>query len=177
MDIRSDQISRSVVSNSLRPHESQHTRPPCPTPTPGVHSDSCPSSQWCHPAISSSVLLPPIPPSIRVLSNESTLCMRWLVAAILERLALPVPDPLNFCQPYSFFPDCSLFSEIPSPVFWILPTFQCHLQCQSKLSTWARGVGSFIFSTVDYLNVCTNIISLYCLVESLETYFCFSPQA
>ena len=43
--IRSDQISRSVVSDSLRPHESQHTRPPCPSPTPGVHSDSCSSSQ------------------------------------------------------------------------------------------------------------------------------------
>ena len=43
--IRSDQISRSVVSDSLRPHESQHARPPCPSPTPGVHSDSRPSSQ------------------------------------------------------------------------------------------------------------------------------------
>jgi len=55
-EIRSDQISRSVVSDSLRPHESQHARPPCPPPTPGVHSDSRPSSQWCHPAISSSVV-------------------------------------------------------------------------------------------------------------------------
>ena len=54
--IRSDQISRSVVSDSLRPHESQHTRPPCPSPSPGVHSDSHPSSQWRHPAISSSVV-------------------------------------------------------------------------------------------------------------------------
>ena len=52
----SDQISHSVVSNSLRPHESQHARPPCPSPTPGVHSVSCPSSRWCHPAISSSVV-------------------------------------------------------------------------------------------------------------------------
>ena len=52
--IRSDQIRHSVMSDSLRPHESQHTRPPCPSPTPGVHSDSHPSSQWCHPAISSS---------------------------------------------------------------------------------------------------------------------------
>ena len=43
--IRSDEISRSVVSNSLQPHESQHARPPCPSPTPGVHSDSHPSSQ------------------------------------------------------------------------------------------------------------------------------------
>ena len=50
------QFSSSVVSDSLRPHESQHTRPPCPSPTPGVHSDSHPSSQWCHPAILSSVV-------------------------------------------------------------------------------------------------------------------------
>ena len=53
---KSDQISRSVMSDSLRPHESQHARPPCPSPTPGVHSDSRPSSRWCHPAISSSVV-------------------------------------------------------------------------------------------------------------------------
>ena len=50
------QFSHSVVSNSLRPHESQHARPPCPSPTPGVHWDSRPSSQWCHSAISSSVV-------------------------------------------------------------------------------------------------------------------------
>ena len=54
--LSSDQISRSVVSDSLRPHESQHARPPCPSLAPGVHSDSCPSSQWCHPAISSCVV-------------------------------------------------------------------------------------------------------------------------
>ena len=50
------QFSHSVVSDSLRPHESQHARPPCPSPTPGVHSDSRPSGQWCHPTISSSVV-------------------------------------------------------------------------------------------------------------------------
>ena len=50
------QFSHSVVSDSWRPHESQHSRPPCPSPTPRVHSDSRPSSQWCHPAISSSVV-------------------------------------------------------------------------------------------------------------------------
>ena len=50
------QFSHSVVSDSLRPHELQHSRPPCPPPTPGVHSNSCPSSWWCHPAISSSVI-------------------------------------------------------------------------------------------------------------------------
>ena len=50
------QFSRSVVSDSLQPHKSQHTRPPCPSPTPRVYSDWRPSSQWCHPAISSSVV-------------------------------------------------------------------------------------------------------------------------
>ena len=50
------QFSRSVMSNSLRPHELQHARPPCPSPTPRDHSNSHPSSQWCHPPISSSVV-------------------------------------------------------------------------------------------------------------------------
>ena len=56
VEISSVQFSCSVMSDSLWPHESQHTRPPCPSPTPRVHSDSHPSSQWCHPAISSSVI-------------------------------------------------------------------------------------------------------------------------
>ena len=55
-NMASVQFSRSVVSDFLWPHESQHTRPPCPSPVPGDHSDSSPSSQWCHPAISSSVV-------------------------------------------------------------------------------------------------------------------------
>ena len=50
------QFSRSVVSDSLRPYESQHSRPPCPSPTPRVHSNSRPLSRWCHPAVSSSVI-------------------------------------------------------------------------------------------------------------------------
>ena len=80
LTISSVQFSRSVVSDSLQSHESQHARPPCPSPTPGVHSDSTsiesvmPSSHLilCRP-----LLLPPIPPSIRVFSNESTLRMTW----------------------------------------------------------------------------------------------------
>ena len=56
MDRKLVQFSCSVVSDSLWPHESQHARPRCPSPTPGVHSNSRPSSQWCHPAISSSVV-------------------------------------------------------------------------------------------------------------------------
>ena len=76
-----DQISHSVVSDSLRPHESQHARPPCPSPTPGVYWDSCPSSQWCHPSISSSIVpfssCPQSLPASESFSNESTLHVRW----------------------------------------------------------------------------------------------------
>ena len=70
-DFRSDQIGHSVESDSLRPHESQHARPPCPSPTPGVYPNSCPSNHpiFCHP-----LLLPPsIFPSIKIFSNESVL--------------------------------------------------------------------------------------------------------
>ena len=74
------QFSRSVMSNSLWPHESQHARPPCPSLTPGVHSNSCPSSWWCHPAISSSVVpfsscLQSLPASGSF--SMSQLCIRW----------------------------------------------------------------------------------------------------
>ena len=55
--LQSVQFSHSVVSNCLRPHGLQHARPPCPSPSPGVYSNSCPLSQWCHPTISSSVVL------------------------------------------------------------------------------------------------------------------------
>ena len=56
-NLSSVQFSCSVMSDSLRLHGLQHTRPPCPSPTPGVYSNLCPSSRWCHPAISSSVVL------------------------------------------------------------------------------------------------------------------------
>ena len=79
------QFSRSVLSDSLQPHESQHARPPCPSPTPGVYSNSCPSSQWCCPAISSSVIPfsscpQPLPASGSFPVRQvfvSTLHMRW----------------------------------------------------------------------------------------------------
>ena len=75
------QFSHSVMSDSLRSQESQHARPPCPSSSPGVHSDSHPSSQWCHPTISSSVV--PFSshlqsfPAIRVICSESVLHIRW----------------------------------------------------------------------------------------------------
>ena len=88
------QFSRSVVSDSLRSHESQHARPPCPSPTPGVHSDSRPSSQWCHPAISSSVV--PSPPAPNPSQHQ-----RWQnlkVKGLVAQLCLTICDPVN-CSP------------------------------------------------------------------------------
>ena len=64
------------MSDSLRPHELQHARPPCPSPTPGVHSDSRPSSQWCHPAISSSVV--PFSPCLQSLPASGSFPMSQL---------------------------------------------------------------------------------------------------
>ena len=78
--ISSVQFSHSVVFDSLRPHGLQHAWPPCLSPTPGVYSNSCPSSQWCQPTIStchSLLLLPSIFPSIRVFSSESVRRIRW----------------------------------------------------------------------------------------------------
>ena len=75
------QFSRSVVSDSLRPHELQHARPPCPSPTPGVYSNPCPSSQWCHP------LLSPSPPAPNLSQHQGL--FQWVntsheVAKVLE---------------------------------------------------------------------------------------------
>ena len=73
------QFSSSVMSDSLWPHELQHARPPCPSPTPGVYSNSCPSSQWCHPAISFSVVpFSSCPQSLPASGSfpMSQLCMR-----------------------------------------------------------------------------------------------------
>ena len=71
----------SVAQSSPTLCDSKHTRPPCPSPTPGAYSNSCPSTQWYHPTISSSacplLLLPSIFPSIKVFSNESALHIRW----------------------------------------------------------------------------------------------------
>ena len=78
---KSLQFSCSVVSDSLWPHESQHARPPCLSPTPGVYPNSCPSSPWCHPAISSSVVpfssCPQSFPTSGFFSNELALLIRW----------------------------------------------------------------------------------------------------
>ena len=73
-----NQFSCSVISDSLQPHGLQHAKPPWPSPTPGVYSNSCPLSPSNHLILCCPLLLPPsIFPSIRVFPNESVLCIRW----------------------------------------------------------------------------------------------------
>ena len=86
VSLSSVQFSHSVMPDALRPHESQHARPPCPSPTPGVHSNSHPSSRWCHPAISSP-LASPSPPAPNPSQHQSL--FQWVnssheVAKVLE---------------------------------------------------------------------------------------------
>ena len=89
------QSVNSVASNSLRPHEPQHTRPPCPSPTPTAHSDSCPSSQWCHPAISSSVVpfsscLQSVPTSESLPTSELFTSVGQSIGASVSASVLPM---------------------------------------------------------------------------------------
>ena len=97
----SQSVRRSVMSDSLRPYEFQQARPPCPSPTPGVHSNSCASSRWCHPAISSSVVpfsscpqsLPATEsfPMSHVTTTSLSIRLRWT-----QRL-LPCPSYCKQC--------------------------------------------------------------------------------
>ena len=79
INISSVQFSRSVVSDSWRPHEPQHARPPCPSSAPGVHPSPCPLSQWCHPTISSSVV--PFSSCPESFPASGSFPMNWLFAS------------------------------------------------------------------------------------------------
>ena len=133
------QFSRSVVSNSLPPHGLQHARRPCPSPTPGAYSNSCPSHQWCHPTISSCrpLLLPPlILPSIRIFSNESVLHIKW-------------PKYWSFSFSFSINPFNEYSGLISFRMDWldllaVQRTHKSLLQCQSSKASVLRCSSFFI---------------------------------
>ena len=141
--ISSVQFSHSVVSDSLQPHESQHARPPCSSPTPGVHLDSHPWSRWCHPAISSSrplLLLPPIPLSTRVFSNESTLhmkCPKYWSFSFSIIPSTEIPGLISFRMAKLNKPNskCILYDSI-------YMTFSKRQYRQKKSYQWLPGVGN-----------------------------------
>ena len=118
--LSSVQVCHSVVSDSLWPQESQHTRPPYPSPTPGVHSDSHPSSQWCHPVISSSVV--PFPFCPQSLSASESFPMSQLFpwggqSTRVSALASFLPKKSQGWSPLERTGWISLQSKGPSRVF------------------------------------------------------------
>ena len=128
---QSVQFSCRVVSDSLRPHESQHARPPCPSPTPGVHSDSHPSSRWCHPVISSSVV--PFSSCPQPLPASGSFLMSQLFAWGDESIGVSAfsispsnehPGLISFRMDWLDLPVLYIIftNSIPNPLslFWIL---------------------------------------------------------
>ena len=134
------QFSRSVMSDSLRPHESQHARPPCPSPTPGVHPNPCPLSRWCHPTISSSVI--PFSSCLQSFPTSGSFQMSQLFASggqIIGVSASASVLPMN-TQDWSHLGWTgwiSLQSKGLSRVF-SNTTVQKHQFFGSQLSTWSN---------------------------------------
>ena len=131
------QFSRSVVSDSLRPHESQHARPPCPSPTPGVHSNSCPTSRWCHLAISFSVVPFSSCPQSLLASESSPMSqlLAWGGQSIgVSALASVLPMNTQDWSPLEWTGWISLQSEGLSRVF-SNPTVQKHQFFSAQLSS------------------------------------------
>ena len=114
------QFSRSVVSNSLRLHGLQHARPPCPSPTPGVYSNSCPLSRWCHPTISSSVIL--FSSCLQSLPASGSVPMSRFFASGGQSIGVSasasvLPMNIQDCFPLGWTGWMSLQSKGPSRVF------------------------------------------------------------
>ena len=125
------------MSNSLRPRESQHAKPPCPSPTPGVHSNSCPLSRWCHPAISSSVV--PFSSCPQSLPASKFFPMSQLFAwsgqsTGVSTLASVLPNNTQGCSPLQWTGWISLQSKGLSRVF-SNTTVQKHQFFGAKLSS------------------------------------------
>ena len=117
------QFRRSVVSDSLRPHEPQHARPPCPSPTPRVHPNPCPLSRWCHPTISSSV----VPFSSCPQSFPASGCPQGLSISFLFRLLFHSMELASFKTTIPFYVHTTFCLSIhpwmnawDSSTFWLL---------------------------------------------------------
>ena len=121
------QFSRSVMSDFLQPHESQHARPPCPSPTPGVHPDSHPLSQWCHPAISSSVV--PFSPCPQSLPASESFPMSQLFAWGVSALASFLPKTLITNKLTKYVKQSKLSNKIFEEQQYFFRTIKGYLQC------------------------------------------------
>ena len=134
------QFSRPVMSNSLRSHESQQARPPCPSPTPRVYSNSCPSGRWCHPAISSSVM--PFSSCPQTLPVSGSFPMSQLVASGGQSIgasasASVLPKNTQDWSPLVWTGWVSLQSKGLSRVFSNTSTLSClNISCRYYRITW-----------------------------------------
>ena len=133
------QFSCSFVSDFFRPHESQHSRPPCPSPTPGLHSDSRPSSQCCHPAISSAVVpFSSCPQSLPALNNfPKSQLFAWggQGIGVLALASSFLPKKSQDWSPTEWTSWISLQSKGLSRVF---STVQKHQFFSTQLSLWSK---------------------------------------
>ena len=128
---QSVQFSRSVVSHSLRPHELQHARPPCSSPTPRVHLNPCPSRRWCHPTISSSVV--PFSSCLKSFPASGSFQMSQLFTSGGQSIGVSASDlPMNAqdWSPLGWTDWISLQSKGLSRVF-SNTTVQMHLLCSA----------------------------------------------
>ena len=134
------QFSRSVVSYSSWPHGPQHTRPPCPSPTPGAYSNSCPSSQWCYPTISSSVI--PFSSHFQSFLASGSFLMSWLFTSGgqsigASALASVVPMNIQGWYPLALTGLISLQSKGFSRIF-SNTTVQKHQFFSTQLFLWSK---------------------------------------
>ena len=159
------------MSDSLRLHESQHARPPCPTPTARVYPNPCPSSQWCHPTISSSVIPFFCPQSfIRVFSKQSALCIRWskywsfsfgislsneysgVISFRIDWFDLAVQGTLK-SSPTHWCSNSSKASILQCSVFFIVPLSHPYMTTGKTIAltigTFVGKVISLLFNTLD----------------------------
>ena len=137
--LSSVQFSRSVVPDSLRPHESQHARPPCPSLTPGAHQNPCPLSRWCHPTISSSVV--PFSSCPQSFPASGSFQMSQLFASGGQSIgisALTSALPMNTqdCSPLGWTIWISFQSKRLSSVLFFLTSILFIILCKVESSTW-----------------------------------------
>ena len=138
--ISSVQFSRSVMSDSLWPHELQHARPPCPSPTPRVHPNPCPLSQWCHPTISSPAI--PLSSCLQSFPASRSFPMSQFFASVGQRTGASASASVLSMNIQGWFPlGWTGLISLQSKGLWRVfsnTTVQKHQFFGAQLSLWSN---------------------------------------